>query len=210
MAEFNSYLLGKASKSVGNVTLFYMKKKNIARAKIFKRKDTVTPEILTQRAKLGILSQEGRRMLPVVRKGFVGVGKGSPSNAFVQLNMDAVEVDGDYNATINYPQLRVASGIQITPKVAATYSDVDSQYSFTVESQEEEEGFALTDDKVYAVLYESVLKRTRLVDLGTRGAPIELSYPLPEDWDAANVHLYAFATTANGRVASDSIYLAVG
>ena len=178
MAEFNSYLLGKASKSVGNVTLFYVKKKNIARAKIFKRKDTVTPEILTQRAKLGILSQEGRRMLPVVRKGFVGVGKGSPSNAFVQLNMDAVEVDGDYNATINYPQLRVASGIQITPKVAATY--------------------------------ESVLKRTRLVDLGTRGAPNELSYQLPEDWDAANVHLYAFATTANGRVASDSIYLTVG
>ena len=32
MAEFNSYLLGKASKSVGNVTLFYVKKKNIARA----------------------------------------------------------------------------------------------------------------------------------------------------------------------------------
>ena len=191
MAEFNSYLLGKASKSVGNVTLFYVKKKNIARAKIFKRKDTVTPEILTQRAKLGILSQEGRRMLPVVRKGFV-------------------EVDGDYNATINYPQLRVASGIQITPKVAATYSEPDSQYAFTVESQEEEEGFALTDDKVYAVLYESVLKRTRLVDLGTRGAPNELSYQLPEDWDAANVHLYAFATTANGRVASDSIYLAVG
>ena len=181
MAEFNSYLLGKASKSVGNVTLFYVKKKNIARAKIFKRKDTVTPEILTQRAKLGILSQEGRRMLPVVRKGFVGVGKGSPSNAFVQLNMDAVEVDGDYNATINYPQLRVASGIQITPKVAATYSEPDSQYAFTVESQEEEEGFALTDDKVYAVLYESVLKRTRLVDLGTRGAPNELSYQLPED-----------------------------
>ena len=189
MAEFNSYLLGKASKSVGNVTLFYMRAKNIARAKIFKRKDTVTPEILTQRAKLGILSQEGRRMLPVIRKGFVG---------------------GDYNATINYPQLRVASGIQITPKVAATYSEPDSQYAFTVESQEEEEGFALTDDKVYAVLYESVLKRTRLVDLGTRGAPNELSYQLPEDWDAANVHLYAFATTANGREASDSIYLTVG
>ena len=127
MAEFNSYLLGKASKSVGNVTLFYMRAKNIARAKIFKRKDTVTPEILTQRAKLGILSQEGRRMLPVIRKGFVGVGKGSTSNAFVQLNMDAVEVDGDYNATINYPQLRVASGIQITPKVAATYSEPASR-----------------------------------------------------------------------------------
>ena len=210
MAEFNSYLLGKASKSVGNVTLFYTRAKNIARAKIFKRKDTVTPEILTQRAKLGILSQEGRRMLPVIRKGFVGVGKGSTSNAFVQLNMDAVEVDGDYNATIDYPRLRVASGIQITPKVTATYVAGDGQYDFTVEAQDEEEGFALTDDKVYAVLYESVLKRTRMVDLGTRGAASNITYALPEDWDAANVHLYAFATTANGREASDSIYLTVG
>ena len=76
--------------------------------------------------------------------------------------MDAVEVDGDYNATIDYPRLRVASGIQITPKVTATYVAGDGQYDFTVEAQDEEEGFALTDDKVYAVLYESVLKRTRL------------------------------------------------
>ncbi len=210
MAEFNSYLLGKASKSVGNVTLFYTRAKNIARAKIFRRKDTVTPEILTQRAKLGILSKEGRRMLPVIRKGFVGVGKGSPSNAFVQLNMDAVEVDGDYNATIDYPQLRVASGIQITPKVTATFDAEGQQYSFVVEAQDEEEGFALTDDKVYAVLYESELKRTRMVDLGTRGGAATQPYSLPEDWDAANVHLYAFATTANGREASDSVYLTVG
>ena len=29
MAEFNSYLLGKARKSVGNLTIFYAKCKNI-------------------------------------------------------------------------------------------------------------------------------------------------------------------------------------
>ena len=53
MAEFNSYLLGKAKKSVGNITLCYTKRKNIARAKVFSRKDNPTPEVLVQRAKLG-------------------------------------------------------------------------------------------------------------------------------------------------------------
>ena len=50
MAEFNSYLLGKVTKSVGNITLVYTKRKNIAKAKVFKRKDNPTPEILEQRA----------------------------------------------------------------------------------------------------------------------------------------------------------------
>ena len=50
MAEFNSYLLGKARKSVGNITLCYTRGKNIAKAKVFSRKDNPTPEILAQRA----------------------------------------------------------------------------------------------------------------------------------------------------------------
>ena len=37
MAEFNSYLLGKARKSVGNITLCYTRRKNIAKAKVFSR-----------------------------------------------------------------------------------------------------------------------------------------------------------------------------
>ena len=55
MAEFNSYLLGKVTKSVGNITLVYTKRKNIAKAKVFKRKDNPTPEILEQRAKMKTL-----------------------------------------------------------------------------------------------------------------------------------------------------------
>ena len=74
MAEFNSYLLGKVTKSVGNITLVYTKRKNIAKAKVFKRKDNPTPEILEQRAKMKTLVQFGRRILPVVRKGFAGGG----------------------------------------------------------------------------------------------------------------------------------------
>ena len=52
MAEFNSYLLGKARKSVGNLTIVYAKGKNIVRAKVFGRKDNPTPEVLMQRMRV--------------------------------------------------------------------------------------------------------------------------------------------------------------
>ena len=52
MAEFNSYLLGKAKRSVGNITLCYTRRKNIAKAKVFSRKDNPTSEILDQRARM--------------------------------------------------------------------------------------------------------------------------------------------------------------
>ena len=55
MAEFNSYLLGKARKSVGNLTIVYAKGKNIVRAKVFGRKDNPTPEVLVQRMKVRLL-----------------------------------------------------------------------------------------------------------------------------------------------------------
>ena len=112
MAEFNSYLLGKVTKSVGNITLIYTKRKNIAKAKVFKRKDNPTPEILEQRAKMKTLVQFGRRILPVVRKGFAGVGRGTAFNAFVALNMDKVSFGAGSVATIDYGRLLLASGLQ--------------------------------------------------------------------------------------------------
>ena len=60
MAEFNSYLLGKARKSVGNLTIVYAKGKKIVRAKVFGRKDNPTPEVLVQRMK----SEASRQVRP--------------------------------------------------------------------------------------------------------------------------------------------------
>ena len=53
MAKFNSYLLGKVRKSVGNITTCIFNKENIAKAKIFSRKDVKTPEILAERGENG-------------------------------------------------------------------------------------------------------------------------------------------------------------
>lgn len=210
MAEFNSYLLGKAKKSVGNITLCYMKGKNIAKAKVFSRKDNPTPEILDQRAKMKVLVELSRKILPVIRKGFVGIGNGTTSNAFVAGNMKAVSVDEKHVATIDFELLKVAAGVLYTPKVAVTYTEENQKFLFEQETQEQETGFAMTDDLVYAVLYETVLNRAKLVALRERGESGSTSYALPEDWEKVNVKAFCFATSKNGHYASDSRALTIG
>ena len=132
MAEFNSYLLGKVTKSVGNITLVYTKRKNIAKAKVFKRKDNPTPEILAQRAKMKTLVQFGRRILPVVRKGFAGVGRGTAFNAFVALNMDKVSFGAGSVATIDYGRLLLASGLQRVRIVALNNRGVAGETEYAL------------------------------------------------------------------------------
>jgi len=202
MAEFNSYLLGKARKSVGNITLCYVKKKNIAKAKVFSRKDNPTPEILAQRVKLKVLVKLGRQLLPVIRKGFVGIGKGSTSNAFVSSNMAAITVDEKLAGTVDFGLMKVASGLLYPPEVNVDFAE--GTYSFQQEMQEEEDGYASADDRVYGLLYETVLGRVRLISLRMRGESGSTSYRLPEDWEDANVKVYVFATSKNGQLASDS------
>ena len=210
MAIFNSYLLGKARKSVGNVTLAYMKKKNVAKAKIFSRRDNATPPVLAQRAKMRLLGAMGRRLLPVIRVGFVGVGKGTTSNAFVATNMGAVEVDESYAATMDFERMKVASGILYPPVVSVTFDDESQSFSFQQSAEEETDGYALADDLVYAVLYETELNRAKLLVLKTRGIGGMTSVELPDGWTGENVKVYVFATSANGREVSDSQMLTVG
>ena len=207
MAEFNSYLLGKARKSVGNITLCYTRKKNIAKAKIFSRKDNPTPEALAQRARMKTLVQLSQSLLPIVQKGFVGIGKGTTSNAFVASNQKAVTVDEKNVATVDFEKLLVATGLVNPPKVTVTYDEESKKYQFTQEVQEEEDGYASAEDKVYGVLYETTRGRARLVALRERGESGSTSCALPEEWDNTNVKVYCFATLKNGKRASDSLLI---
>ncbi len=210
MAKFNSYLLGKVRKSVGNITTCIFNKENIAKAKIFTRKDVKTPEILAQRAKMKAIVNIARKLLPVIRKGFVGVGRGTTSNAFTSLNISLVEVDEQYNTTVDFERLLCASGPLYTPKVGVSYNESNKTYAFSQEMQDDEgDGFSCANDKVYAALYETALNQTRLVTLRERAGSGDTSVDLPEDWDPTKVHVYCFATSKNGRMASDSRHLAI-
>lgn len=210
MAIFNSYLLGKARKSVGNITLCYRNLKNIAQAKVFSRRDNPTPEILEQRARMKVLVQLGRRLLVVVRKGFVGIGKGTTSNAFVALNMGAVSVDGSMVGTVEYTRLKVASGILDVPKVTVSCTPEGNSYSFSQDGEEEtEEGLCSAEDRVYAVFIEEATSKVKLLQLKNRGEGGISSFTLPDGWGTEGIHVYCFAVSKNGKMASDSVYQTV-
>ena len=120
MAIFNSFLLGQVSQSVGNVTMCQYRGESDARGKIKFRRDNPTPEMLDMRAKIRELGSLAKRLTPVIRKGFVGVGTGTTSNAFISLNMGAVEVTAEHVATVDFDQLRLASGLLIPPVMTVT------------------------------------------------------------------------------------------
>lgn len=209
MAIFDSNLLGKVTKSVGNVTMCYTNKKNIAKAKVFKRKDKPTSEILDQRARMKALVQLARRLLAIIRKGFEGAGNGTTSNAFVKENMGAVSVAEGHVATVEFEQMKVASGILDVPEVTATYNADMSKYLFEQEGDKDENALSLANDKVYAVLFETALKRLKIVALRDRGESGSTSFPLPKKWDNTKVVAYCFATSKNGKLVSDSDYLSI-
>ena len=209
MAKFNSYMLGRVVKSLGNVTTCVLRGENIARAKIMTRKDNPTPEILTQRAKMGLLIRLSQRLLPVVRLGFVGIGGGTTGNAFVQANLKSVEVSGDYVATLDYTVMKVSSGILYSPDVTVSFDSEGNSFTFTQGTLEEESGFEMASDKVYGVLFESELLQVRVVALKTRGEGGNTMTNLPRGWTKENVHAYCFATSKNGKIVSDSTYLTI-
>ncbi len=97
--------------------------------------------------------------------------------------------------------LRAAAG----GKVA--YDEESKKYQFTQEVQEEEDGYASAEDKVYGVLYETERDRSRLVMLRARSESGSTSYALPEDWDSTKVKVYCFAMLKNGKGASDSVLI---
>ena len=209
MAIFNSFLLGQVSQSVGNVTMCQYRGESVARGKIKFRRYNPTPEMLDMRAKIRELGSLAKRLTPVIRKGFVGVGTGTTSNAFISLNMGAVEVTAEHVATVDFDQLRLASGLLIPPVMTVTLDASGSLFSISAMAQEAMNGYAALEDLLYLVLIETELRQAVILEVGTREAGGTSSFSMPENWTAEQVKGYCFATSKNGKEASDSKQLLI-
>lgn len=209
MAIFSSFLLGQVSKSVGNVTMCQLRGESVARGKIKFRKDNPTPETLDMRAKIRELGSLAKRLLPVIRKGFVGVGDSTTSNAFFKMNLGAVDVTEEHVATADFDRLKLASGLLRAPSMTVTLDAGETQFSVVAAAQEAMDGFAALDDRLWLAFVETELRQAVMLEVGTREDGGTTSFPMPEDWTAANVKAYCFATSVDGKDASDSRLLAI-
>ena len=67
--------------------------------------------------------------------------------------------------------------------------------------------FMAKEDRLMGVIHEREEKKSRLVELGTRGTSGEEEWSLPEDWDVNQLVVYGFAVSANGQNASGTLGL---
>ena len=209
MAIFNSFLLGQVSKSVGNVTMCQLRGESVARGKIKFRRDNPTPEVLDMRAKIRELGGLGKRLVPVIRKGFVGVGGSTTSNAFVKMNLGAVDVTAEHVATVDFDRLKLASGVLIPPSMTVTVDALGSQFTVSAAAQEAMSGFAALEDLLWLVFIDTDLRQAVMLNVGTRENGGMATFSLPENWTAEQVKAYCFATSENGKEVSDSKLLTI-
>ena len=208
MSKIFTDFLGILIGSTGNVTYYMRYSDNIARRKGAGRKGSNSPAAIEQRMKFGVLTKLASLLQAIILLGFPQRKRGlTAANEFVRLNKDICTVTGDA-VSVDYERLLCANGQLHTPEVTVTYSAESQKFLFEQTTTEEERNNS-ADDKVYAVLLESNQGFCRLAELRQRGESGTTSVTLPKRWEKEHVIVYAFATSADGKLASKSIYLTV-
>lgn len=95
-------------------------------------------------------------------------------------NIGKVEVDDELNATVDLLSLSLSAGELGMPRIGAEVGE--RQVVFRWERQPLMPRLA-KDDRLFGAVFERVLQRSRLVELGMRGESGELAWTLPEDWN---------------------------
>lgn len=177
-----------------------------------------------QSVAFGTVVREGRWLRPVIRLGFPG-DNGYPkgANGFSSTNVpDAVTVERinpdkpirqhkkavrEFRGVIDYDKLRVAAGALITPTLTIEVDEENRTVAFEHQEFPLNTIGRLLDDKIYGVLFYPPNHRCRVVELGARGETFNVKVSFPEDAQAAGLVVYVFATTVDGKDASDSACL---
>ena len=204
MAIFRSTIFDSVRKKLANTVMFRRYSQGIMRSNPGTIRNPKTPEQSVQRAKISLLVDLSRRMAPVIKVGFKPLAsKQSVYNAFVQANVPFVEVDEDFNATLAPERMLCSSGVLKRPRVTATWDDSENKLVLR-HVAEKVSGLCALDDKIYVGLYESELRESVLVELGSRKSETVEETELPEEWNKENLCIYAFAVSLSKRNASPS------
>lgn len=165
-------------------------------------------------------------MMGVIRVGFPG-GKECPKGflGFTSANVPgAVVVEKvepgtgvnrrkkatrEFQGTIDYRKLRVAAGALASPVAEASVDATGRKVLFMHRGQAVDVIDSFLDDRIYGVLLHEGVRRSALLELGTRGESFSVEVDFPKGADAEGLAIYVFATSAEGKEASDSVCLRV-
>ena len=207
MAIFRSFLLGDVKKSVANLTMYIAKGVSIVRGKPLNVHNPRTDKQRIQRARMKALVGLVGGFGPVLTVGYPQTtGLVGANNRFVQDNMEAVSVDDDFKASVDFSKLVCSSGNLKVPKVSVGIDEAGKHFVFTQQVQQQ----TLTcnpTDIAWVVVYEKEQHESEIYPLKARREGGEVTAELPEDWQADNCEFYAFARNQEGTRVSRTSYL---
>lgn len=198
-------------KSVGNQTFCTLNGQRIARKKI-KKNNSRTIRQQIQRKRFAVEKDLEVLFADALAIGFPGRPRTHQTwNAFsaANLNERVIEVDDDLVATVNFEEIVCAKGrLRLPDHVSITHDTENNALAFTVTAEGNGAG-RKDDDEVYALVVEKMALDSLLVNLGQRGDGGMASVDLKSGWEAANLAVYLFVVSADGRKASNSQYVVV-
>lgn len=192
---------------IGKISYYIRESENMARKSSSNGKVSDAPAAVAQRMKFKRLIELSKGFAPAIHLGFPQRKRGlSPANVFMSLNKGICTVEEDNTVPVDYEQLLCAQGALVEPEVTATYSASASKIMFENTSMEDF-GYCNADDKTYAVLFNTQRSVCRIIPLRERGESGSTSASLPAKWEKDDLKVYVFATSANGKQASPSVYI---
>ena len=121
---------------------------------------------------------------------------------------DYIEVDDDLQVTVHFEDILCAKGRVRSVDGMTVKLDAGTRTVQLELAPETTEGWRRQmSDRVYALVGETVQMDAKLVEVGTRGEGGSTSVTLRQRWDPEKVVVYVFATTADGKRASNSEYV---
>jgi len=199
-------LLGPMRKSMGNFTTMSYNGMNIVRSKAFHVKRKKTEAQKCQILKMTLLAEVYRKLRGITGRGFVENSKGLSSyNKFISANFNSAFDSTGEAPVISYPLLLVSKGTLPRIKVSGTVVESDgirvnyaSNLSLPhVSASDQIVAFAIT---TVGELLISVQVRG-IEDTGS------LVIPLPNVAVDEVLCCYVFARSADGKKASNSVYV---
>lgn len=209
MAIFESAAFVTLKKSFGNLTTYRSRGINILRMKTKEVRNPRTPEQQIRRVRLGELARLSRGFRAAHAMGFPQRPLIETTfNTFVRLNTQAVAVNDDLQAMTDFSALVCAQGSRKVPQVTVRISREDGQVTMNFEAGSFGPD-ADASDRVYVALYESGQNACEVYELGKRSELEGRVETLPKEWEAEQVHAYAFVCSAGKNIASKSKYITI-
>ncbi len=212
-------MLGRLRGKLGNLSCYEGQDgQTIVRSSSVHRR-TSNMEQQRQETEFGTLSKVAAILGYVLKTGFPkGKGVAAGSKGFLQANLKggavvAEEVDPGkefvrkenapryFRGQVDYAKLQVAAGAVAVPE--ASVAEIGSGTAKAVRRRVGYDCFP--EDRVHGVALCPSKKMRSMVEVGVRGETGEAEFD-GKEWQG-EVHFYAFATSADGKRASRSVYL---